>query len=444
MFGGMGIGVDAAEEAFFGGFSPVSPVHVEALGVGVEFDDGVVGDSGVDDLLDVDVAGFPAQEEPSGDVAEHVDVGVFDGGDDALGEGLFVLGEAGVNGGNDVVELFEEAVFKVEFAVVEDVDFGAGEDVNFEVAGGIESADCLDLAGEPFFVESVGLEAGFGVVGDADIFPAFVLSGLCHFFKGAASVGGGGVVVEAASEVWLSHEFGEGGILSGGFDFALAFPHFGGDVLQAEGGEDVGFGIGGDGAFAPYVFLFFGGSQAPFAEVEAFCQGQLPHLDVVVFGAGKVVKGEEVLFRRNYAEVRLEAVFEPDAGFGVSMRGDFGNAFLRGEPGHDRGGVSGGDEEVEVSNGFHASAEAASGFGFFHLWQFKESGQDAVGDFPGFPPEVPGTVGFTVFDADEDFFLTFGAESFEGGDLVGLAGLGEAFDGVDAESFVEGFDFFTT
>ncbi len=81
----MGVGVDAAFDAFFLGVPPPAPVHVETPGTGVEFDDGAGFCGGVDDGGDVDVVGGALEQQAASEVAEHGDVWVFDGADDALG-----------------------------------------------------------------------------------------------------------------------------------------------------------------------------------------------------------------------------------------------------------------------------------------------------------------------------------------------------------------------
>ena len=122
MFGGVGIGIDATEEAFVAGFSPESPIQIEALRVGIELKDGVVGDGTINDFLCVDLAGFSPQQQSAGYVANHVDMWVFDGGDEALGQGIFILGEASMYGGNDVIQLLQQTVIKIQFPFIENID----------------------------------------------------------------------------------------------------------------------------------------------------------------------------------------------------------------------------------------------------------------------------------------------------------------------------------
>jgi hypothetical protein len=65
--------------------APEAPVEIEAGGMAVEFEPGAGGGAGVDDGGLVDAGGFALQEEAAGEVAEHVDVGILGGADEALG-----------------------------------------------------------------------------------------------------------------------------------------------------------------------------------------------------------------------------------------------------------------------------------------------------------------------------------------------------------------------
>ena len=116
---GMGIRVDATKQALLGRPSPVSPVHVEAHGVGVKLEDLAVGDSRVDDLGDVHPAGFAPEQEPGAQVSEHRYLGMLEGGDDPGGHGLLVLGQSVMNGSHDVIEGVEYGILEVEFSAGE-------------------------------------------------------------------------------------------------------------------------------------------------------------------------------------------------------------------------------------------------------------------------------------------------------------------------------------
>ena len=200
---GMGIRVDATKQALLGRPSPVSPVHVEAHGVGVKLENLAVGDSRVDDLGGVHPAGFAPEQEPGAQVSEHRNLGMLEGGDDPGGHGLLVLGQSVMNGSHDVIEGVEYGILEVEFSAGENVHLRTGEGVTAVFAALIELADSRHLLGQAFFVQAVGLKTGFGMIGDAQVFPTPGIRFGGHFIEGIPSVRGGGMVVKAALEVGI-------------------------------------------------------------------------------------------------------------------------------------------------------------------------------------------------------------------------------------------------
>lgn len=455
LVGVVGVGVDRAEDAGFGGALPPAPVHVEAHGVGVELEDGSGCDGAVDDFLVVDGVGFAFEEETSGEVADHVDVGVLHGADDAGGHFGFGEGEGVVDGGDGVVELFEDAVVKVEAAVLEDVHFGASEEaegvaVFFKLL--VELVDLFDLSEEAVFVEAVGLEGGLGVVGDAEIAEAEFAGGGGHFGEGVFAVGSGGVVVEGASEVGEFDKFWQcvlGLALralghSSGFDFASVFAQGGVDGGEAEVVVEFVFGLdGGSGVF----LAVNGGGEAVFVEGEVFLLCEGAEVDVVFLGAGEVLESEGELGVADGAEIDLEATFsffsdgDADGGFGFALGDDFGDLGELGEVGDDFGGGFGGDDQVEVVEGFFIAAVGACDVGLGDVGVVAEGLEEGFGE--GGDAAEAMALGVEVFlgDAVEDFFLGFFGEAGEGGDAVVLAGGFEGVDGVDVEGVVEELDF---
>ncbi len=73
--------------------------------------------------------------------------------------------------GDDDVEFGENIVVQVEAAVLEDVDFDAGEDANSAHCG-IRGADFANLLARALFIHSVGDGDGFAVIGDGDVLVA--------------------------------------------------------------------------------------------------------------------------------------------------------------------------------------------------------------------------------------------------------------------------------
>jgi hypothetical protein len=71
---------------------------------------------------------------------------------------------------------------------------------------GVQRLDFLDLRQQALFIEAVGLEGRFAVIGDAEVLQAEIMRGVGHLAQGGAAVAGGGVVVEDAAEVFELHQ----------------------------------------------------------------------------------------------------------------------------------------------------------------------------------------------------------------------------------------------
>jgi hypothetical protein len=166
-------------------------------------------------------------------MAEHGDVRIFDGADDALCH--LGLGEVEdvVNARHGVVELGQNLVGEVERAVFEDVHLATGKEMRaFEL--GIQLADLGDLRQQTLFIEAVGLEGRFAVIGDAEVLQAEVVGCLRHLAKGGAAIAGGGVVVKGAAQVFQLDEPRKAAML-GGVDLAGVFAKLRLDEVEAEG-----------------------------------------------------------------------------------------------------------------------------------------------------------------------------------------------------------------
>lgn len=382
--GVVGVGVDRAEDARFGGAFPPTPVHVEAGGVGVKFDDGSGLGGAVDNLLVVDRVGFALEEEATRQVADHVNVWVLHGANDAGGHLGFGQGKGAVHRGDGVVELGEDGVVKVEGAVLEDVHFGSCEKskrvaVFFKLL--VELVDLFDLGEEAVFVQAAGLNGGFGVVGNAEVAEAEFARGGGHFGEGVFAVGGGGVVMERATEVGELDEFWEL-VLLGGFDFASVFAQGGVDGDEAKVVVEFVFRLDGWGG----VFLAVnGGAEAVFVEGEVFLLREGAEVDVVFLGAGEVLEGEGELGVGHGAEVALEAGFfarladaEADGCFGLTLGDDFGDRGELDEVGDHLNGVCGGNNEIEVMEGFFASAVRTCDGGLADRWVVAEGFEEGL------------------------------------------------------------------
>ena len=301
LLGGVGIRVDGGENVTITGAVPPTPIHVESPRIAVELNHGAGFGRTIDDFFDVEGVGIAAKKKAAGEVPEHGDMFVFHGADDALGHLGFGEGEDVVDGSDAVVELGEDVIVKVERAIFEDIDLGAGDDLEF-FESFVEFSNGRDLFQEAIFAEAVRLEGGFRMIGDAKILQAVVDGGGGHFFERVAPVGGYGVVVEGAAEVI---EFDESGKLAGGcgFDFPPVFAEFGRHPVQSKGPVNVFF-------IEHFRDLAISG-EIVFIEGEALFEGEGAEGDVVFLAAGEVLQGKGEVLVGNGAEVALQSVLQP-------------------------------------------------------------------------------------------------------------------------------------
>jgi hypothetical protein len=374
-------------------------------------------------------------------MAEAVDVGIAGGGDEASGVLSLVAG-GDMQAGDDDVEFSQQVVGKVE-AVAEDVHFGAGEESEVVIFFGealVEGVDVVELPAETGGVESVGLDGGAGVVGDGPIGEAEVLGVGGDVFEGLTAVGPVGVIVEGAFEVGPFDEAGEVVVFGGG-ELAVVLAEFRGDELEAEAVEDFLFGMAADQELGVAGFLG-GAEESVFIEAQAAGNGALAHDDVVFLAAGEVGEGEGVLGVGDHAEVGLHTVAKVNTGFGVAVAEDLDDVGEGDEVLEDSGGVFGGRDEVEVTDDFLPAAERTGGGTAEDFGVLAEGIEDGFGGGEGVEEAVFG--GELLFEGEglEEVLLGFFAEAVEGGDLVGVTGGFQFFEGIDTQFEVEATDFF--
>ena len=155
-------------------------------------------------------------------MAEDLHVGVLAGAEHACGHLLARLVEAGVNAGDDDIELRERVVGKVHRSVEQDVALAAGQDaeghsrpfrvglvvpqllfiarplrtfVGMELFGQLVGlfANARGVQKRAAVVHAVGHGEELGVVGDGDVFQAAGYGPLGHFADGLGTVGLEGV-----------------------------------------------------------------------------------------------------------------------------------------------------------------------------------------------------------------------------------------------------------
>lgn len=168
---GVGIGIDGAEDAFVTGTLPPTPVHIHAHGAAIQLDDGAGGGGAINNPRVIEGVAIAFQKKSPGGMAEHGDVFVFHGAADADCH-FFLIGIPEiVDRGDGEIEAGEDVIGKIEGAVHEDIDFGAGEDAE-AAESGFEFADCGNLIDEAGFIETAGVEGRLRVIRDAEILQA--------------------------------------------------------------------------------------------------------------------------------------------------------------------------------------------------------------------------------------------------------------------------------
>ena len=90
----MGVGIDAGKYALVGGFSPMTPVHVQSLGIRIYLDDFAVGGNRIDDFGSIELVGLSPEKKPAREVSNHCDEGMLDGSNEACRHFLFALRKA--------------------------------------------------------------------------------------------------------------------------------------------------------------------------------------------------------------------------------------------------------------------------------------------------------------------------------------------------------------
>ena len=319
IFDGVGVGVDDDAAAELSGQAEMEVVEIGAGGGGVVLDGDAELGGALEDLFHVDGVRIAAEEFAAGGVAEDAGVGVFEGGEDAIGHLLDGLIEAGVDAGDDDVELREGAVVEIELAGAEDIDLDAGEDGDAAFHFIIHVADAGGVGEGAGVVHAVGHGEVLRVVGDGDVAETAGEGGFGHVADGAGSVGLEGVHVEIAADVVAGDEGGQAafGFASeaggGGFELAAVLAEFGRDPGEIEGVVDVFFGFGSDD------LVVFQAKQGVLGEGEATFDGALAEGDVVVLGAGEVLQGGAVGGAREEADVDLEVVAEGEGDFVLTL-----------------------------------------------------------------------------------------------------------------------------
>lgn len=123
----MRIAVDNAFDTLVPSGLPPSPVHVESVWTGIQFDPCACPGAGIHDRRVIDGVGFSFQKQSAGDVPQHMDIRVFGGLDQTIGELFFGLAKALMNAGDHHIQLGQRFIVKIEFTITQDVNLTAGQ-----------------------------------------------------------------------------------------------------------------------------------------------------------------------------------------------------------------------------------------------------------------------------------------------------------------------------
>ncbi len=89
-------------------------------------------------------------------------------------------------------------------------------------------------------------------------------------------------------------------------------------------------------------------------------------------GAGEVVQGGTETRLLHHAQIHLQPALQPDTGAGGALGQHQRHFVVTDKPIHDRCGISGGDQQIDVADGFLAAAVAAGDDGMLHARNSRE------------------------------------------------------------------------
>lgn len=417
----MGVGVDAAEDAQVPSFVPPAPVEIKPPRISIQFNPRSVGRGRVKNLWNVERIGLPLEKKPAGGVPEAGDMLIFDGTDDAIGHLLFIRGKSGVDRGDHVIQFLKERIGKIEFSAFENIALRSRKESTLRFLR-VEDFDLFDLFFQAFGVQAVGLERGFGVIGNAQPLEPQFGGGLRHGGESILPVAGQSVIVEASADLIARQEIRQLIFFRGG-DFPAIFAKFGGDEGKTQRPVKIFFVFEFEGSFR------FSFEQTPFTEVEALVDGALAKRNIVLLGASKVGEGRRPGFGGNDAEIAGDASRENDTGFGFAVGDNFFHVGRGNKDLHDFLGLIGGGDQIEIFHDLFAAAKTSGDFGLVNGWASAEVSQKRLGRGQGCAEAVKFAVGGAALNGIEQVGGGFFAEAVESGEAAVLAGLGQGFEG---------------
>src|SRR5712691_8215750 len=158
--GAVRIGRDDHLHATILAHAEIHVLQVETVGIGVALHRHPVFRASRQYFFHVVVEGIPAQKEPPGGMRDDLRVGVFDGGQHALGHGGAVEIEVRVDRADHHIELRKDFVGIIQRPFLQDVHFRPGEYTNPQILL-VSGVDFLDVRRHALFIEPIGYGDGF-------------------------------------------------------------------------------------------------------------------------------------------------------------------------------------------------------------------------------------------------------------------------------------------
>ena len=345
---------------------PQAPVEIEPVGIRIQFDPRPGRRTRVDDGLLIDFVRFAFEEQPAGQVTEHVDVAVFRGANEALGVLRLVAGRHMEAGHHDLE--FREQIIREIQALAQDVHLGAAQQPEVSAFGrqaGIEFFHLGQLLAQPHGIEAVGLKRRLRMIGDRPIFAAQLVGVRGDLLERVAPVAPRRVIVQRAAEVRPFEQAWDFPALRGG-KLAVILAQFGRHVGQVQRLKNLLLRA----ARQPQrrIAGFFRRAKHPvFIEPQPAGNRALTHDDVVFFAPGEIRERERILFVRHDSQIGLDAARQDHAGLRITLGRHRDNARLACKKiNHHSGSVRRG-EEVDVAHHLLAPAQAPRRAATVHL-----------------------------------------------------------------------------
>src|SRR5579883_3079803 len=204
------------------------------------------------------------------------------------------------------------------------------------------------------------------MLGDGEIREAALARGLHHFGQSIVAIGGDGVGVQVAPEIFELDEFGQ---LTGGsgFDLAAVLAQLGRDIRKADGTVYFRLGLAGDSAILSEPAVFIDLQAAPLSES---ADG-----NAVSLAAGEIMQCRAITLCRDNPQIDLKTRFECDRRAGFAVSGDLLDLLIFGEALDYRCTLCGRDKNIDVANGLLVTPVASRDDGRLDLRRAAQPGE---------------------------------------------------------------------